>query len=62
MQKMLFQDGMGKILTSGEVDKLSLWEIDERALHVYDNEEIETVTITGGTGGSLYSRKNREPV
>jgi len=57
--QMLFQDGKGKILTSEEVNHLSLWEIDERALHVYESEE--TMSLTGGTGRHFNYRKT-EPV
>lgn len=35
VKSMLFEDEGGKILTSEEVDELSLWEIDERRIHVY---------------------------
>jgi hypothetical protein len=33
---MLFEDNMGKLMTSDEVDELSAWEIDEKGIHVAD--------------------------
>lgn len=33
---MLFEDGDGKILTSEEVNDLSVWEMDGRRLHIYE--------------------------
>jgi hypothetical protein len=37
---MIFEDEHGKILVSEEVDKLSLLELDNRELHVYDNRDL----------------------
>jgi len=38
---MLFEDDSGAILTSEEVDSLSVWEIEERKLHVYEGAYAE---------------------
>lgn len=35
---MFFENKRGKILTSGEVDNLPPWEIDECRLHVYEGQ------------------------
>ena len=37
---MLFEDKEGKLLMSEEVDDLSLWEINNRKLHVYEDVYI----------------------
>ena len=36
---MLFADHKGKIMLSEEVDELSPWEIEDRELHIYDDED-----------------------
>jgi hypothetical protein len=36
---MVFEDKFGKILRDDEVDELSYWEIEERGIHVADEEE-----------------------
>lgn len=36
---MLFKDAKGRILLPEEVDRLTPWEIEERMLHVLDDEE-----------------------
>jgi hypothetical protein len=35
---MLFQDKDGRILMPDQVDELSPWEIDEKGIHVYEDE------------------------
>jgi hypothetical protein len=35
---MLFEDEQGNILSSEEVDNLSLDEMDDRTFHLYDGE------------------------
>jgi hypothetical protein len=37
-EKMLFEDEDGRLLTSEEVDDLSIWEIEDRKLHVYEDK------------------------
>ena len=37
---MMFEDDKGELLMSDEVDELSSGEIDERKLHVYDENII----------------------
>lgn len=36
---MLFADKRGALLQSEEVDSLPLWELEERGIHVFENEE-----------------------
>jgi hypothetical protein len=33
---MLFEDNNGKLMTSDEVDELSIWEIEEKEIHVFE--------------------------
>jgi hypothetical protein len=33
---VLFEDNNGKLLTPDEVDELSVWEIEEKEIHVFD--------------------------
>jgi hypothetical protein len=35
---MLFEDDNGELMTSEEVNDLLPWEMDERNLHVYEDE------------------------
>ena len=38
VKEIFFEDEMGKILTSDEVNELYPWEIEDRKLHVYDDD------------------------
>jgi hypothetical protein len=35
---MLYEDNMGTIYTSEQVDELAIWEIEELGIHVYEGE------------------------
>lgn len=35
---MLFEDKNGKLYVPDEVDELSMWEIEEKGIHVFDGE------------------------
>jgi len=39
-EKVLFGDNKGKIMLSDEVDELSACEIEEREIHVLDEDEV----------------------
>jgi len=36
--EMIFEDNKGNLLMSDEVDELSLWEIEELGIHVFEAE------------------------
>jgi len=35
---MLFRDKKGRILVSEDVDQIPLWELEERGIHVYEQD------------------------
>jgi len=37
---MIFEDKDGNLLMPDEVDELSLWQIEEKGIHVYSEEAL----------------------
>jgi len=37
---MLFEDNEGRLLMPDEVDELSLWEIEERGIHLCEDTAV----------------------
>ena len=40
VETMLFQDKLGHIFTSEEIDKLEPWEVEDLGVHVYKQGEV----------------------
>lgn len=36
MEEMMFEDKYGNLMTAEEVDELSLWEVEDRGLHLFE--------------------------
>jgi hypothetical protein len=40
VEHMLYEDKTGKLYMPDEIEELSLWEIDELGIHVFESSEV----------------------